>query len=309
MRSLCLALSLLPGLAMASPLRVVATIPDLAALAREVGQDHASVRSLALPTQDPHFVDARPHLALELNKADLLVLAGLDLEIGWLPVLITGSRNPRIQPGSEGYFDASAYAVLKEVPRVKIDRAMGDVHPGGNPHYLVDPRNAIRVAHALAERMAKLDPEHGDIFEHNAAAFEKAARARMAEWEKLLAPYRGAKVVTYHKSWIYLLDWLGLKELDTIEPKPGIPPNPQHVARLLIKMKREKPAMILQEAYYPANTARLLSSKTGVPVLILPGGTDVDSGERYLDHIDRFVRSIAEVLAKADASRTAEAAP
>ncbi len=287
-----------PWTAQAAKVRVVATVPDLAAIAQAVGGDHVEVRGLALPTQDAHFVDAKPNMALMVNRADLLILVGLDLEIGWLPTLLTGARNPRVQPGMPGYLDAGAYVNVKGIPTTPIDRSMGDIHPGGNPHYLHDPNQGLRVANAIAERLSRIDPKNAQHYQDRLSEFKDVASRRIQRWEAKIEPHSGARVVTYHASWIYLLDWLEMEEIDTIEPKPGIPPSPAHVARLLARMRAQPPALILQEAYYPTATARMLGERAGVPVLVLPGGTDFQGGEAYLDHIENNVRAIAEALEK-----------
>ncbi len=294
--SLLLAATFLPGQAWGGEIRVVTTVPDLAALAEAVGGDRVSVRSLALPTQDAHFVDARPNMALLLNRADLLILVGLDLEVGWLPTLMTGSRNPRIQPGKPGHLDAGAYVEVRDVPTAPVDRSMGDIHPAGNPHYLHDPNQALLVARAISNRLIRIDPEHAEHYRARLATFEAEARQRIGRWERLFKEHEGKKVVTYHKSWGYLLSWLGLEEMGTIEPKPGIPPSPSHVARLLARMRADPPALILLESYYPDATARLLGERAGVPVLALPGGTDFRRGESYLDHIDHILRDLARAI-------------
>jgi zinc/manganese transport system substrate-binding protein len=301
MRKLIATLSVLGALAGplaadARPIRVVATIPDLAALAQAVGGDRVQVRSLSLPTQDAHFVDARPSMALQLNRADLLIAVGRDLEVGWLPVVLTGARNPAIQPGRPGYLEAGEYAEVKGVPTGHVDRSQGDIHPTGNPHFLHDPNQGLRVARAIAERLAQIDPEHAETYRQNLETFEADAQGRIRRWERMLERHRGAKIVAYHTSWLYLLDWLGLEQLATIEPKPGIPPSPAHVARLLARMRAERPALIMQESYYPDATARLLGERADIPVLVLPGGTDFLRGETYLDHIDHVIRELAEAL-------------
>src|SRR5215831_3303120 len=199
----------------AGKLHVVATVGDLGAIAREVLGDTGDVVVLARPTQDPHFVDARPNLILDLNRADLLISMGLDYEVGWLPVLVRGSRNPRIQPGAPGTLVASTVVPLLEVPRQRVDRSMGDIHPGGNPHFTLDPRNAARIARALAATLAAIAPENRALFEHNAAAFTAQLGAREKVWEASIAPYRGTPVVTYHKSFAYFTSWLGLTEAGT----------------------------------------------------------------------------------------------
>lgn len=290
---IALLLALLPARALAG-LKVVATVPDLAAIAREVGGDKVTVTSLSLPTQDPHFVDARPNLALDLSRADLLVLVGLDLEIGWLPTLLTGARNPRVQVGGTGYFDASTAVPILEVPTQKIERSQGDIHPGGNPHYLLDPRNAGRVATALGGRMAELDPANAAAYKANAATFVAGLDKARAGWEASLARLRGKDVLTYHKSMVYLAAWLGFTVPTTIEPKPGIAPSPGHVVTVLQAVQQKGIKTILQEEYYPATTAELISSKTGARLVRIAGGTDYAKGQTYKARMDALVKAVGE---------------
>ncbi|HEX3694972.1 MAG TPA: metal ABC transporter substrate-binding protein [Polyangia bacterium] len=300
------ALGARPRDAAAGKLRVVATVGDLGALAREVLGDAGDVVVLAKPTQDPHFVDARPNLVLELNRADALVSMGLDYEVGWLPVLVRGSRNARIQVGGPGSIVASTMVPVLEVPRERIDRSMGDIHPGGNPHFTMDPRNGARVAQGLAARFAALAPDATAKFQQNAAAFVQALGAREKQWEALLGGARGTPVVTYHKSFIYLTSWLGLTEVGSIEPKPGIPPNAAHVAELIGEMRARGVKVILQERWYPSSVAESIASQTGAKLVLIAGMT-ADNG-RYADHIDEVVRAIAAVLpAKAGATASGNA--
>jgi zinc/manganese transport system substrate-binding protein len=282
--------------AASAKLRIAATVPDLAAIAREVAGGRAEVISLTLPTQDPHFVDARPHLVLKLNRADLLLTVGLQLEVGWLPTLLTGARNGKIQKGSDGYLDCSTLVQLKEVPRQKIDRSMGDVHPGGNPHYLTNPQNAARIARALARRLGKLDDAGAKTYRKNADRFVKKLEEARGRWSKRLAPHRGKKVVAYHKSWIYFTDAMGLKIAAHLEPKPGIPPNAAHVLRVIRTMRREKVPVLLQEEYYPDRTARLVARKTGARLLILSGGTHLRRGESYIKRLETMVNRLVKAL-------------
>lgn len=297
-----LALAPIIGLTLGAPsqalaeLTVAATVPDLAAIAKAVGGKRVKIISLTLPTQDPHFVDARPHLVLKLNKADLLLLAGLQLEVGWLPTLITGARNQRIQKGTDGYMDCSALARLKEVPRVKIDRSMGDIHPGGNPHYLIDPENAIRIARGIAKRMAKLDADGGKTYRAHAAAFVAAINKTKARWAERLRSYKGTPVVAYHKSWIYFTDAMGLRIVAHLEPKPGIPPNAAHVLRVIKTMRAKKVPLLLQEEYYPDRTAKLVANKTGARLLVMPGGTHLRRGEPYLKRMEVLVHKLTVAL-------------
>lgn len=298
---------LLPALAaslvgVSSPARadvsVVTTVPTLAAITREVGGERVRVQSLSLPTQDPHFVDARPSLVLQLNKAGLLVSVGLDLEVGWLPTLLTGARNPDIQRGATGHLDCSTYAPILDVPRAKVDRSMGDIHPGGNPHYLYDPRGAGGCASAIAARLATIDPANAREYRANLRVFEDKLAARTAAWKKALAPYRGRSVVTYHRSWTYLLDWLGLRSAGELEPKPGIPPTPRHVARVIQSARQAGARVVLQEGFYPDRTGKLVAEKIGGTVVAPPGGPDVRAGQSYFEYMDAMVASLARGLAR-----------
>jgi zinc/manganese transport system substrate-binding protein len=218
--------ALAPGSAVAK-LNVVTTLPSFADIASEVGGERVSVQSLTKGTQDPHFVDAKPDLILKLNRADLLIRGGLGLEDGWMPPLLTGSRNAKIQAGASGDLNASSSAELRDVPQGKIDRAEGDVHPGGNPHFMLDPRNGARLARAVADRLASLDAEHAEEYRKRADGYAKRLEERIRAWGSELKPLlKGKPVVTYHKSWRYFTAWMEIEEVGQIEPKPGIPPRP-----------------------------------------------------------------------------------
>jgi zinc/manganese transport system substrate-binding protein len=277
-----------------SKLHVIATVGDLGAIARAVLGDAGDVVVLAKPTQDPHFVDARPNLILDLNRADALVSMGLDYEVGWLPVLVKGSRNGKLQTGGAGAIVASTMVPLQEVPQQRIDRSMGDIHPGGNPHFTLDPRNGARIARGLAERFGNLAPDNRALYAKNAAAFVQRLDAKTKEWEQRLAGRRGTPVVSYHKSFTYLTGWLGLAEVGTIEPKPGIPPNAAHVAQLVNEMRARKVAAILQERWYPSSVAESIASQTGAKLVLISGMT-ADNGS-YVDHIDEIVRALEAAL-------------
>ena len=280
---------LLPTRLAFADLRVVATTPDLAAVAKAVSGGHADVSALALPTQDPHFVDARPHLALDLSRADLLLSVGLSLEIGWLPTLQVGSRNGNIQNGAKGYLDCSQFVHVLEAPTVKVDRSMGDIHPGGNPHYMYDPRQVVKVAEGIAQRMAQLDPKHAADFQAAAKRFVAQVDAARAGWEKQLTSLRGAKVIEYHRSFAYLADWLGIDIVDDLEPKPGIPPNPKHVADVLMLARSQGVKLILQESYYPQNIAQAIAQRCGAKLVVLPSMPDFDHGQSYVDFMNKRV--------------------
>jgi zinc/manganese transport system substrate-binding protein len=279
-------------------LQVVTTTPDLAAVVKEVGGQEVEVTSLSLASQDPHFVDAKPHLALKLAKADLLVAHGLDLEIGWLPNLQTGSRNGRIQSGAEGFLDCSQFVKVLEVPTAKVDRSSGDIHPLGNPHYMLDPRQAARVTKGIADKLAALDPAHADSYRKNALAFVRKLGKAVKGWESALAGAKGAKVVAYHRSIVYFADWLGLDVIEYIEPKPGIPPNPHHVNHVIEEAKKNGVKVVLQEAYYPAKTSELVAKQSGAQLLKLAGATNFKGGESYISHVGAIVKQLAKIYPK-----------
>ncbi len=279
-------------------LRVVTTVPDLAALAKEVGGNTVSVTALSLSTQDPHYVDAKPSLALKLNKADMLIAIGMDLEIGWLPTLQVGARNSKVQVGGDGFVDCSAFARKLGVPTVKVDRSSGDVHPQGNPHYLYDPRQAKKCAQGIATRMAQLDSKNADLYKKNYASFASRLDAAEAKWSKALSRYRGTKVFTYHQSCDYLADWLGLVVDGQLEPKPGVPPSPGHIVKLISKGKTDKVKYILQESYFTSKTATVLSKQLSAKVLSFAGGTSFESKQSYLERMQALVTQLAETLSK-----------
>ncbi|MBJ6764227.1 zinc ABC transporter substrate-binding protein [Myxococcaceae bacterium JPH2] len=295
--ALCAAVVSLFAAPALAELKVVATLPDLAALAKAVGGDKVEVQSLALPTQDPHFVDAKPNLALALNRADLLIADGLDLEIGWLPTLQIGARNKKIQTGNPGHLDASQFVRVLEAPTVKVDRSQGDVHPGGNPHFTYDPRAALAVAKGIEARMEQLDAANAATYKANLEKFSRELEAARTGWEKRLAGLRGAPVIAYHKTTAYLQDWLGFDTIEFLEPKPGIPPNPSHVAQVLTVGKTKKARLVLREEYYPDGTARLVASKIPAPLVVIPGGTDFRGGQTYLQHMEDFVTKLEQGLA------------
>lgn len=279
-------------------LQIVTTTPALASVAADVGGSNVSVTSLALPTQDPHFVDAKPSLALTLAKADVLMSVGLDLEIGWLPTLVTGSKNGKIQPGAPGYLECSQFVKVLEVPTGAVNRSQGDVHPKGNPHYMYDPRQAARVVKGISDKLSKLDPAHASDYKKNALALIKKLGQSTKTWEKALSGARGKKVVGYHKSFVYLASWLGLSIVEDVEPRPGIPPNPHHVTHVIETMKKEGVKALLQESYYPTKTSELIAKATGATVIQVSGGPDFRGGKSYVSHIDAIVKQLVKVYPK-----------
>jgi ABC-type Zn uptake system ZnuABC Zn-binding protein ZnuA len=256
-------------LASAKKLNVVTSTTDLAALAQEVGGDHITVESIAKGYQDPHFVEAKPSFLLKLRNADLLISVGLQLEIGWLPPLITQSGNPRIQVGAPGYLDASQFNEILEIPTGQVTRAMGDVHPLGNPHYWLDPDNGRRVAKGIAGKLAELDPQDGSYFQQRFADFDRRLTAAEKNWDEQMKPYRGRKVVTYHRSWPNFAKHFGLDVVGYVEPRPGIPPTPQHTIELIQMMKRENVKVMLIEPYFDLKTPNSVGRETGGLVVVL----------------------------------------
>ncbi|NUR56118.1 MAG: zinc ABC transporter substrate-binding protein [Acidobacteria bacterium] len=251
-------------------LRVVAATQDLASIAQEVGGDKIRIDALAKGYQDPHFVEAKPSFVLLLNKADLLIVVGRDLEIGWLPPLITQSRNARIQAGAQGYLDASLTAKILELPTGQITRAMGDVHPLGNPHYWLDPENGRRAAKAIQAKLAELDGANAAYYQQREADFEQRLTAAEQRWKATMAPYKGLKVVTYHRSWPNFADAFGLDVVGYVEPKPGIPPTPQHTLEVINAMRTQHVKIIIVEPYFDLKTPNSIASQTGAKVLVLP---------------------------------------
>jgi zinc/manganese transport system substrate-binding protein len=275
--------------------RVVTSIETFADLARQVGGDRVEVKALSRGTMDPHFVEPKPNLVLELNRADLLVYVGLELEIGWLPPLVLGARNPKIQPGQPGNLDASSRIPVLDVPATKVDRSLGDIHPQGNPHYWLPPANALIVARAIAERLSTIDPAGAAAYKSNLERFGADLGRRRVEWEKRAAGLRGTKVVPYHKSWSYVSAWLGLIEVDAVEPKPGIPAPPSHIAQLIGLMRKENIKVILMESFYPRNTVELVAQKAGARALVLPSdvGATADATD-YVHLVDALVRKLTQ---------------
>jgi zinc/manganese transport system substrate-binding protein len=276
-------------------LRVVTSIETFADLAKKVGGDRVEVTSLSKGYNDPHFVEPKPSLVIALNRADLLVHVGLELEIGWLPPLTVGARNEKIQLGMPGNLDASSAIPLLDVPATRVDRSMGDIHPQGNPHYYIAPEPASIVAHEIASRLKELDPAGTATYDKNLAAFDQKLKEKRGEWEREAAPLRGLKVVTYHKSWSYVSKWLGLQEIAYLEPKPGIPPPPSHIAALIGRMRAEGVKVLIVEAFYPRSTAELVAQKAGAKVALLPanvGGTP--EATDYFTLVDQIIHTLVQ---------------
>ena len=277
----------------AAPVNVVATLPSLAALAHDIGGPLVHVDALVSPHQDPHYADAKPSLIVTLNRADLLLVNGLELEVGWLPPLQQQARNAKIQKGAPGYMDASSAVHLLGAPKGPVDRALGDVHPGGNPHFLIDPRAGAKVAVAIGQALARVDAAHAGTYQQNAAVLaqklEALAKAESTKFAQL--PPARRNIVVYHDSLLYLADWLGLHQVATLEPRPGIAPSPAHVAEVLQIMRQQAVKAIVQEEFYPRNTGTTLAGLAHASLMVLPGGANFPA-ESYLDHIQAVLRGL-----------------
>ena len=275
-------------------LRVVSSLQDFASIAQSVGGDRVETFALAKGYQDPHFVDAKPSFVLQLSRADLLIVAGLELEIGYLPPMIDQSRNTKIHPGNPGYLDASVGCNILQRPTGQVTRAMGDVHPYGNPHYWTDPENGRVVARAIAARLSQLDAAGAATYQKNLAAFEQRLTQKEAEWTAKMAPYAGTRVVTFHDSWPNFAKAFKLNIVGHVEPKPGIPPSPSHTLDTINLIQSQKVPVILVEPYFDKKTPNYIADKTGAAVVTLfpsVGGTDAikDYFSLFDMDIDAFI--------------------
>jgi zinc/manganese transport system substrate-binding protein len=278
-------------------LNVVVTTPDLAALVREIGGSQVEITTLARPTEDSHFVDAKPSFIVKLNKADAIVEGGAELELGWLPGLLDGARNPKLAAGAPGHIACHQGVQLLEVPTT-LDRSKGDIHAAGNPHYLIDPVNAKIVAAHLAEAFCKLDSASSAAYRANLKKFSDALDAKLEGWLKTLAPFKGQRIVSYHNSWPYFAERFGVKIDLFMEPKPGIPPTPTHLSEVIKKMKEEKIRVIFVEPYLNRRTAETVARNTGAVVLDVsqfPGGVKGTEGS-YIPLLDHLVDGLARAL-------------
>jgi ABC-type Zn uptake system ZnuABC Zn-binding protein ZnuA len=317
--------------ARADKLRIVTTTADLAAIARSVAGDAADVRSVCTGREDPHFIAAKPGFIVQARDADLWIRIGLELEIGWERPILEGSRNTKIRVGAKGHLDASEGLLLLDVPQTQVTRAMGDVHPMGNPHYWLDPLNARRIAGTIAARLAQLAPGHAAAFARNAAAFQQALDERMfgaelvkavgAEalwaktqdgtmgtwlsdaanaaraggWTKAMQPLRGQKIITYHRSWLYLANRFGMSVSGELEPKPGVPPTAAHLTELAENAKSDGVKIILQEPFYSTKAANQLAERSGAHVVVVANsvGGQPEAGD-YLTLLDLIVGKLAQ---------------
>lgn len=243
--------------------------PEWGALAKEMAGDRVSVYSATTAFQDPHHIEARPSLIAKIRSADLVVCTGSDLEAGWLPLLFTQSGNAKIQPGTAGFLEASRFVPRIEIPTV-LDRSLGDIHPGGNPHIHLDPRNIAKVADVLATRLGQIDPAGAAAYAVGLASFQARWQAAIARWEVEGARLKGVPLVVYHKDFSYFIAWMGMREVGSLEPKPGIPPTPAHLAELVVRLQREPAKLIVYEPFNSPKAAEFLSQRTGTPAVMLP---------------------------------------
>ena len=277
-------------------LNIVASTPDVGSIAKEIGKDKIEVMSIAKPTEDPHFVDAKPSFIVKLNKADMLIDGGLHLEIGWLPNLVVGARNKKILAGENGYLVASVGVPIIEVPTT-ADRAMGDVHPMGNPHFMIDPLNGKIVAIHICERLCQIDAANCAYYKDNLKDFTKRLDQKFSEWQKTLEPFRGTKIVTYHKTFPYFAKRFNLNVIGTLEPKPGIPPSPTHINNLIPTMKNEGVKLILIEQFRERKVAEFVAAQTEAKVVIVPimvGG--LKETDDFLTLFDYIINQIVTTL-------------
>jgi ABC-type Zn uptake system ZnuABC Zn-binding protein ZnuA len=291
---LALLLALAAPAAFAAKLNVVTTTSDLASITTEIGGDKVIVQSVAKGYQDPHFVEPKPSFLLLLRNADLLEVVGMELEIGWLPPLLDQSRNAKIRPGSAGYLDLSQHVEVLDRPTGAVNRSMGDVHPQGNPHYWLEPGNAVRMAVDIATRLSQLDPANSATYAKNLQAFKVKLNDANKRWTATLAPFRGAKIVTYHNSWPNFVRRYGLNVVNYVEPKPGVPPSPSHTFELINLIKDQKVKAILVEPYFDRKTPDSIAAKSGAKVVVMY--PSVGGAPGLDDYVKLFDRNVAELV-------------
>jgi zinc/manganese transport system substrate-binding protein len=294
MKKFVFVLALVLATTVAQGHNVVTTSSDLASIASEIGGNRINVTSIAKGYQDPHFVEAKPSYLLLLRRADLLIVVGLDLEIGWLPPLLDQSRNSKIRPGSPGYLDVSAGVEILDRPTGPVNRSMGDIHALGNPHYWLDPANAVRIAIQIQRKLAELQPQDAAFFAKRLETFKVRMNEANKRWTRMLAPYRGSEIVTYHNSWPNFTKRFGLNVVGFVEPKPGVPPSPSHTLNLINLMKNEKVKVILVEPYFDLKTPNTIAQRAGAKVLVMY--PSVGGLPQLGDYFKVFDRNIAELV-------------
>ena len=281
----------------AAQLKVVTSTTDLHDIARAVGGNRITAAHIGEGYQDPHFIEAKPSFVLQLRNADVWAFVGLDLEIGWMPLLLQGARNPKLQPGQPGYVDASRVISVLDMARGNVDRSQGDVHPLGNPHYWLDPENGRRLAKLFRETFSRLDAKNAAVYEANEKAFTARLDAAERTWQPDLATIKDKPVVAWHTSWRYFAEYTGMNIVGFMEPKPGVPPSPAHLAGLIQTMKRTGAKVIVMEPFYDRKTADFVASKTGAKVLVLPPSVGGAKGlDDYIQLMTHDIRQLAAAL-------------
>jgi len=280
-------------------INVVTTTQDIASIVKEVGRALVNVKTIVKGYQDAHVVQAKPSFMLRLNRADLLAYQGLELEVGWLPLLIQGARNRMILPGQQGHLNVSDAVEPLDVPFGEVDRSLGDIHPLGNPHYHLNPQNGLLMADIIANRLARLDPDNADAYKNNLEIFQKRLEEKIKQWKTRMEKFQNSKVITYHATWNYLLDFLAIESVGTIENRPGIPPSGKHLSELVKVMKQTNTGIILQASYFENEYSMLLAGKTQGEVVILPvsvGGVP-EAGD-YFKLFDVLVNKLEKAFEK-----------
>ena len=288
---IAIALSLVSMPALAA-LNVFATVPEWGALVQELGGDKVNVYVATTALQDPHHVEAKPSLIARARTADLVVATGAELEIGWLPLVMRQAGNPKIRPGTPGYFEAARYVTMLEKP-TRLDRADGDVHPGGNPHIQTDPRNILRVAQPLAAKLAELDPQNASYYTERHKAFDDRFGAAIARWTQEAAPLKGVPVVVQHKAFTYLIAWLGMNEVAALEPKPGVEPSTAYLTEVLATIKKTSPSMVIRAAYQSDRASEWIAERAKINAVALP--FTVGGNEQAKDLYGLFDDTIARL--------------
>lgn len=284
----------------AQELNVVTTLPSLASITEQIGGDNIRVSSITRGVQDAHYVEAKPSYMVRLNKADLLVYSGLELEIGWLPLLIRGARNGKITVGANGNLNASLALSDDQVlerPRGEVDRSMGDVHPSGNPHYLLNPNNCIRVAELIADKLIELDPSNRTYYEQNLDGFTSRLQEKIEEFERLAAHLEGVEVVCYHVHWSYLLEWLGIRTIGFIELRPGIPPTPRHKRAIIQLMQDKGIEVVVISSWKEPTRAQEVANAADATLVVLPGEVGAMRGtDDYITWIEYMITHLVEAF-------------
>ncbi len=289
-------LVMLSAQSFAGPIKVVTTLTDLKSITEFIGGDKVSVTSIATGYQNPHFVDPKPSYIMNLSSANLFVTVGLDLETGWSPQLLTSSRNPKIQKGSAGYVDASENIPLRQVP-TSANRGEGDIHIYGNPHYWLDPLNGKIIARNIANGLERVDPANKSYYETNLKTFNDRIDAKMKEWTAKMAPFRGSPIIAYHNEWVYFEARFGLHIVDFMEPKPGIPPTPSQLVKVIDEIKSNKIKVIISSPYFTTSSSDVVAKQTGVKVLTLATSTGAfDSVKDYFDLFDYDIDQLTAAL-------------